>query len=88
MLAHSQSVVGNPQRFEPIAAAVFPVFKPFEVCARLAEKFKLHLLEFSYAEDKVSGSNFVAEAFAYLSHAERYSFAGGAADVFEVDENP
>ena len=45
------------------------------------------MLKFTNTENKVAGGNFVSEGFTYLRHAERYFFAGGAGNVFEVYEN-
>ena len=70
--------------YKPLAAEVFPVVKPLEVGAGLAEKLKLHLLELAYAEDEISRSYLVAEALAYLSYSERKLFTGGALYVSEV----
>jgi hypothetical protein len=47
-------------------AEIAPVLEPFEIGSGLAEKFKLHLLEFTRPEDKVSRRNLVAESFADL----------------------
>ena len=74
------------QRKKPVFAVVLPVVEPFEVGAGLAEKFKLHLLEFAHAENEVSRRDFVAERFAYLAYAEGHAHTRGALYVFEVYE--
>ena len=68
-------------------AKVFPIFKPFEVGAGLAEKLKFHLLEFSYSEDKVAGRYLVTEALSHLTYAERHFSSRCPQYVFEVYEN-
>ena len=45
------------------------------------------MLKLTDTENKVAGGNFISEGFTYLRHAERYFFAGGAGNVFEVYEN-
>ena len=72
---------------EPIAAEIFPVSKPFEVCAGLAEEFQLHLFKFAGAEREVAGGNFVAERFTDLTDTERHAQTGGTLYVREVYEN-
>ena len=72
---------------EPFVAEILPIRKPFEVGAGLAEEFKFHLLKFTDAEDKVAGSDLVAETLAYLTDAERHFFTSCALHVLEVDKD-
>ena len=74
-------------REQPLFAEVLPIVEPFEVGARFAEKFKLHLLEFAYTEDKVSGRDFVSERLSYLPHSEGHAHTRRTLHVLEVDEN-
>ena len=46
---------------EPVTAVASPVVEPFKVCTGLTEEFKLHLFEFTYTEDEVTGSDFITE---------------------------
>ena len=64
MIAKAKVFGLHVKGIEPIAAEAAPVIKPFKVCARLAEEFKLHLLEFTHAEYKLTRCDFVSEGFA------------------------
>ena len=72
---------------QPVFAKIFPVIKPFEICAGLAEKLHFHLLEFPDSKDKITRSNFVTERFTYLTYAERYLAASGTLNIKEVYKN-
>ena len=51
------------QALKEVYAVFLPVCEPFKVSARLTEEFKLHLLELSGSEGKVTRSDFVSEGF-------------------------
>ena len=87
MIAKVQVIFVHAEGKQPVFAEIFPVAEPFEVGAGLAEKFKFHLFEFAQAEGEISGRDFVAERFAYLTDAERYAHTRGTLHVFEVHEN-
>ena len=54
-------ILVDVKRIKPITAEASPIIKPLKVSTRLTEKFKLHLLKFSYTEDEFARSNFVSE---------------------------
>ena len=87
MVAQSQFFVFHTQIEQEFVAVIFPVFKPLQIRAGLAEKFEFHLFEFAYAEDKVSGRDFVSERFAYLTYSERNFSSRRALNVGKVHEN-
>ena len=72
---------------EPVTAVCSPVIKPFKVSTGLAEEFKLHLLELTYTENEVTGSDFVTEGLTDLCNAEGYLSSCCSLDVSEVYEN-
>ena len=86
VVAEFEVFVSHAEVEQPLMAEVLPICKPFEIGAGLAEKFKFHLFKFTDAEDEVAGCDFVAEALADLTDAERYFFTSCALHVFEVDE--
>ena len=75
------------KRIEPITAEAAPVIKPFKVCARLAEEFKLHLLKFTHTENKFARCNLVSEGFANLRNAKRNFLSCCSLHICEVYEN-
>ncbi len=87
MVAQAQVVFLHAQAQQPVFAEGTPVIEPIEVLAGLAEEFKLHLLEFTHAENEVAGGDFVAEGLADLADAGRQLFAGGAHGIQEIHEN-
>ena len=87
VVAYAQVFLFDAQFLQELEAVVFPVFKPFEVGVRLAEKFHFHLLELAQTENKVAGRYFVAEALAYLAYSERHARPSRTGHVFEVYEN-
>ena len=87
MVAQAQVFIPHAEGEQPLVAVILPVGEPFQLCARLAKEFQLHLLEFSRAEGKVAGGNLIAEGFADLAHAEGDFSAGSALNIREVDEN-
>ena len=87
VVAEFEVFVSHAEVEQPLMAEVLPICKPFEIGAGLAEKFKFHLFKFADAEDEVAGRDFVAEALADLTDAERHFFTGCALHVFEVDKD-
>lgn len=87
MIAKAKVFGLHVKRIEPIAAEAAPVIKPFKVCARLAEEFKLHLLEFTHAENKFTRCDFVSEGFADLCNAEGNFLSCCSLHICEVYEN-
>ncbi|MPM88327.1 hypothetical protein SDC9_135429 [bioreactor metagenome] len=87
VVAHTEVLLPNAQRNQPAFAEAPPKVEPLQLRTRLAEKFQLHLLKFADAENEVAGGNFVAEALARLSDAERQLAPGCALHVFEVYEH-
>ena len=61
MVAKTKVLLCDAERVEPIAAEASPIIEPLKVSARFAEKFKFHLLKFSYAEDEFARCDFVSE---------------------------
>ena len=87
MIAQVQIFRFHTEGKKPIAAEVFPIFKPFEVGAGLAEELQLHLLEFAGAEREVAGRDLVSEGFTDLCDTERHAHTGRTLDVLEVHED-
>ena len=77
----------DAQAQQPVLAVVFPVSKPVQIGAGLAEELALHLLELAGAEGEVARRDFVAEGLADLADAEGQLAAGGALDVGKVDKD-
>ena len=63
-----------------------PIIEPFQILARFAEKFQLHLFKFTGAECKIARSNFISEGFANLSYSERQLFTSGALNILKIDK--
>ena len=61
MVAETEVLILESEAEEEVLAVASPVVEPLEVCTGLAEELKLHLLEFAYTEDEVSGSDLVTE---------------------------
>ena len=57
--------------FQSVQAEALPVIKPLKVCVRFAEELKLHLLELSCTECKVTRCDLVSERFSDLSDTKR-----------------
>ena len=87
VVAKSQMLFLDAQTQQKVLAVASPVLKPLKVGAGLAEELKLHLLELSYTEDEVAGSDLVSERLAHLSDAEGNLFTGSSLDIVEVYEN-
>jgi len=64
--------------------ALFPLFQPFVVRARLDKELHFHLLEFHGAEYEVLGGDFVAECFPNLGNPERHFLACGIHDKLVI----
>ena len=87
MVAEAQFFVLKSQGQQPFFHEILPIGKPFEVRARLAEEFQLHLLEFARAECEIARSDFVPEGFSDLADAEGNFLSGRSLDIFKIDEN-
>ena len=87
MVTQAEFLVVKAEPEQPLVAELAPIGEPFEVCAGLAEKLQLHLLELAHAEDEVAGRDLVAEGFADLPYAEGHALPGGALHVLEVDKD-
>ena len=72
---------------EPLSAVFLPEIEPLKVCSGLAEEFKLHLLELTGTECKVTGSDLVSERLTDLANTERKLFTGRTLNCGEVYEN-
>ena len=72
---------------KPVNTELLPVCKPLQIGARLAEKFKLHLLKLSGTEGKVSGSDLISEGLSNLSDTEGNFLSGGSLNILKVYEN-
>ena len=70
-----------------IAAVCTPIAEPFKIGSGFAEEFKLHLLKFADAEDKITGGNLITERFTDLTDTEGNLFAGGSLNGLEIDKN-
>ncbi len=87
MVTETEVLFLESETEQEVLAVASPVIEPFKVCAGLAEEFKLHLLEFAYTENEVSGSDLVTEGLAHLCNAEGDLLAGSSLDVCEVYED-
>ena len=87
MVPQAQVLLLHAKADEPVVAVGPPILEPLQVRVRLAEELQLHLLKLPDAEDEVAGGNLVAEALAYLAHAEGELAACGALDSGEVHED-
>ena len=61
MVTQAEVLLAHTEREQPIAAEAAPVLEPLEIGTGFAEELKLHLLKFTDAEDKVTGSYLVTE---------------------------
>ena len=84
MVAETDILLFESEAEKEVLAVASPVIEPLEVCAGLAEEFKLHLLELAYTEDEVSGCYLVTERLTYLCYAERHLFTCCSLDICEV----
>ena len=87
MVTESEIFLFKTDSKQEVLAVSSPIVKPFKVCAGLAEELKLHLLELSYTEYEVTGSDLVTEALTYLCNTERYLFTSSSLYISEVYEN-
>ena len=87
MIAEAELLLLDAEVEKPFSHEALPVVEPLEVCARLAEELKLHLLELAGAERKVSGSDLISEGLADLADAERNLLSGCTLDILEVHED-
>ena len=87
MVTESEMLLVYAEAKKEVTAVASPVLEPLKVGAGLAEELKLHLLELSYTEDEVAGSDLVSERLTYLTNAERNLFTCGSLNVVEVYEN-
>ena len=88
MIAQAHVVLCHAERQQPVFTEAAPILEPLQIRIRLAEKFQLHLFKFTDAENKIAGRDFIAEALADLTDAERHLFARGALNVHKVDKDP
>jgi len=63
-------VVTQAQGLVPFEAGFLPLSEPIEFSTRFDKKLHLHLLEFTHAENKLTGHDFVAEGFSNLGYTE------------------
>ena len=88
VITQTKVLVSHTEIQKELVAIIFPISKPFEVGAGLAEEFQLHLLKFAGTEYKVTGRDLVAEGFTDLCNTERQLFARGTLCCGEVYKNP
>ena len=88
MLIDPHTVFGEAQFltviFDPL---FFPVLEPLHAALILAEKFHLHLGEFTAAESEVAGVDLVTEGFADLGDTKGQFLTGGDTDTVEVHKD-
>ncbi len=87
MVAQAQVLVLHAKRKQEIMAVILPIFEPFQIGTWLTEKFEFHLFKLTSPEYKITGSNFIAEGFADLSHTEGKFPAGRALDILEINKD-
>ena len=87
MVAQAHLIFLYAEGKQPVAAETAPVLEPFEIRARLAEKFKLHLLKLPCAERKIARSNLVAERFPNLPNTKWHLLPGSPLHIFKVYKN-
>ena len=61
MVTVTYFLILQSKRMQPVQAEALPISKPLKVCVRLAEELKLHLLELTGTECKVTRCNLVTE---------------------------
>src|SRR5574344_1746316 len=71
----------------PFHAVFLPLPEPLHLGAGLDEELHLHLLEFTHAEYKLAGHNFISEGFSYLRDSERNLHAAGLLNVDTINED-
>ena len=86
MIAQTEILLAHSEGKQEITAISAPVVEPFEILARLAEEFKLHLLKLSCTKNEVTRSYLISERFTNLSDTERYFFAARSLHALEVYE--
>ena len=84
MVARAHLIRLDAKCLQPVDAVLFPVCKPLKVGSRFTEELKLHLLELSGTESKVTRCDLVTERFTDLTDTKRDLFAGGSLYVLEV----
>jgi len=87
VVAETDVLVTKTDGKQPIVAEFSPICEPLEVGAGLAEELKLHLLELTYTEDEVTGSDLVTEGLTDLRDTEGHLASGGSLYVYKVGEN-
>ena len=71
----------------PLHAGFLPFFEPFQFRSRFDEELHFHLLEFTHAENELSGYDFVTESFPDLGDTERNLHTACFLHVQVVHEN-
>src|SRR5947207_1893482 len=71
MVVKVQIVFAETKRPVPAHAFFFPAFVPLFLRSRANEELHFHLLEFTGAENKLTGNDFVSESFTDLCNAKR-----------------
>ena len=87
MIADTHLFFFHSKRFQPVDTEVSPIIKPLQIGIRLAEELKLHLLELSGTECKVTRCDLITERFTDLSDTKRDFLSGCTLYIFEVYEN-
>ena len=87
MVAETHLIFLDAERKQPVTAECSPVLEPLKVGAGLAEELKLHLLELTGTERKVTGRDLVTEALTDLADTERNLLTAGTLYVLEVYED-
>ena len=77
----------DAKRKKPLVASLSPVLKPFCLCSWLAEELKLHLLELSCTECKVTRCDLVTEALTNLADTKWNLLTGCTLNILEVYKN-
>ena len=86
VMAKPQHVTGYPKAHVPLEALIAPILEPPLGIVGRDVVLELHLLELPRAENKVAGSDLVAERLADLSGAKRRLQVLGLKDVGKIDE--
>jgi len=86
VLTQTQTVLTQAHIQIPLVPRPDPFFVTFWRLRGQAKIFDFHLLEFTRAESKIAGGDFVAERFADLGDAKRKFTVGAVNDILKVDE--
>ncbi len=87
MVTQTHLIFFDTECKQPVTAEASPVLEPLQICTRLTEEFKLHLLKLSCTECEVTRCDLITERFTDLTDTERDLLTGSSLYVLEIYEN-